>query len=77
MLSAITVAAIGVSAASAATVIARSSSSNSDSYSFPDGTNLDIMQNFQLGSYSYELTRVSEYSGRNPVCHGHKAKHAE
>jgi hypothetical protein len=35
------------------------------------------MRNFQLGGYSYELTRVSEYFGRDPVCHGHKAKHAE
>jgi hypothetical protein len=74
---AITVAAIRVSAISAAAVIAHSSSSNSDSYSFPGGASLDTMRNFQLGSYSYELTRVSEYFGRDPVCHGHKAKHAE
>jgi hypothetical protein len=77
LLSAITVAAIGISAASAAAVIAHSGSSNSDSYSFPGGTSLDTMRNFQLGNYNYELTRVGEYFGRDPVCHGHKAKHAE
>jgi hypothetical protein len=52
LLSIMTVTTIGVSAASTAAVIALSSYSNSDSYSFPGSTSLDIMRNFQLGNYS-------------------------
>ena len=77
LLSIMTVTTIGVSAASTAAVIALSSYSNSDSYSFPGSTSLDIMRNFQLGNYSYEITRISQYSNSGQVCYGHKAKHAE
>jgi hypothetical protein len=77
LLSIMTVTTIGVSAASTAAVIALSSYSNSDSYSFSGSTSLDIMRNFQLGNYSYEITRISQYFNRDPVCYGHKAKHAE
>jgi hypothetical protein len=77
LLSVMTVTTVGVSAAPTAAIIALSSSSNSDSYGFSGGTNLDIMRNFQLGNYSYEIARVSQYFNRDPVCYGHKAKHAE
>jgi hypothetical protein len=77
LLSAMTVTTTGVSAASTTAVIALSSYSNSDSYSFPGSTSLDVMRKFQLGNYSYEITRISQYSNRGQVCYGHNAKHAE
>jgi hypothetical protein len=77
LLSAMTVTAIGVSAASTTAVIALSSYSNSDSYSLPGSTSQDIMPNLQLGDYSYEITRISQYFNRGPVCYGHKAKQAK
>jgi hypothetical protein len=69
--------AASLGAAAAAVVMSSSAtSSNSDSYTFPGSTSQDIMRNFQLGNYSYELVRVSQYDLEH-VCLGHKARHAE
>lgn len=47
-----------------------------NSYSYLGSTNQDVMRNFQLGNYSYELTRLGQYDD-SFVCYGHQARQAE